>query len=46
MAIDKLDDSTSSSLERSQEKNTTLIEKIRIKSLIEKFTKNFLRKVS
>ena len=46
MVIDKLDDSTSSSLERLQEKNTALIEKIRIKSLIEKFTKKFLREVS
>ena len=46
MAIDKLDDSSSASLERLQEKNATLIKKIRIKSLIEKFTKNFLRKIS
>ena len=46
MAIYKLYGSTSASLERLQDKNTTLIEEIRIKSLIEKFTKNFLRKVS
>jgi hypothetical protein len=46
MAIDKLDDSSSASLERLQEKITTLIEKIRNKSLIEKFTKNILGKIS
>ena len=46
MAIDILNDSLSASLERLQEKNTAPIEKIRIKSLIEKFTKNILRKIS
>ena len=46
MAIDNLDDSTSASLERLQEKTTTLIEKIRNNSLIEKFTKNILEKIS
>ena len=46
MEIDKLDDSTSASLERLQEKTAKLIEKIRIKSLIEKFTKNILGKIS
>ena len=44
MAIDILNDSSSASLEKLQEKNTAAIEKIRIKSLIEKFTKNKLMK--
>ena len=42
MEIDISEDSTSASLERLQEKNTAPTEKIRIKSLIEKFTKNNL----
>jgi len=46
MAIDILNDPSSASLERLQEKNTAAIEKIRVKSLIKKFTKNILRKIS
>ena len=46
MVIDIFNDSSSASFERLQEKNTVLVKRLRIKILIEKFTKNILRKIN